>query len=136
MTPDQMDTLNAVAQDLARKANAQDLGRGVGSNTHQNFSMNSLAAESGVPSAVGGFLQHLPVVGQTIGMAKAIGNTVYKSKDEVMRARLAEMLLNPQETAGVLELAMQQPGKWKQLLSSPALQAAPGILGMSLPAAQ
>jgi hypothetical protein len=136
MTPDQMSTLQAVAQDLARKANAQDLGRGVGSNTFQNFSMNSLAESSGMPSAVGGLFNMIPGVGTAVNVAKAAGGALYKSKDEVMKQRMAQMLLNPQETAGLMELALAQPGKVAQLLRNPRLQALPGIMGASLPAAE
>jgi hypothetical protein len=136
MTPDQMSTLQAVAQDLARKANAQDLGRGVGSNTFQNFAMNSLAESSGMPSAVGGLFNMIPGVGTAVNVAKAAGGALYKSKDEVMKQRMAQMLLNPQETAGLMELALAQPGKVAQLLRNPRLQALPGIMGASLPAAE
>ena len=136
MTPDQMSTLQAVAQDLARKSNAQDLGRGVGSNTFQNFSMNSLAESSGMPSAVGGLFNMIPGVGTVANVAKAAGGALYKSKDEVMKQRMAQILLNPQETAGLMELALAQPGKVAQLLRNPRLQALPGIMGASLPAAE
>lgn len=136
MTPDQMSTLTAVAQDLARKSNAQDLGRGVGSNTFQNFAMNSLAESSGMPSAVGGLLGVIPGVGTVANVAKAAGGALYKSKDEAMKQRMAQMLLNPEETASLLELALTQPGRVKQMLSRSSVQAIPGILGASLPAAQ
>ena len=53
-----------------------------------------------------------------------------------MKQRMAQMLLNPQETAGLMELALAQPGKVAQLLRNPRLQAVPGILGASLPAAE
>lgn len=136
MTPDQMSTLTAVAQDLARKANAQDLGRGVGSNTFQNFAMNSLAESSGMPSAVGGLFNMIPGVGTVANVAKAAGGALYKSKDEVMKQRMAQMLLNPQETASLMDLALAQPGKVARLLRNPQFQALPGIMGASLPAAE
>lgn len=136
MTPDQMSTLKAVAQDLARKSNAQDLGRGVGSNTFQNFAMNSLAESSGMPSAVGGLFGMIPGVGTAVNVAKAAGGALYKSKDEVMKQRMAQMLLNPQETASLMDLALAQPGKVAQLLRNPQFQALPGIMGASLPAAE
>ncbi|MDQ5919168.1 MAG: hypothetical protein QG660_2283, partial [Pseudomonadota bacterium] len=136
MTPDQMSTLTAVAQDLARKANAQDLGRGVGSNTFQNFAMNSLAESSGMPSAVGGLFNMIPGVGTVANVAKAAGSALYKSKDEVMKQRMAQMLLNPQEAASLMDLALAQPGKVARLLRNPQFQALPGIMGASLPAAE
>lgn len=140
MTPEQMDTLVAVAQDLARKSNAQDLGRGVGSNTFQNFAMNNLAQSNGMPSAVGGLFNLVPMASRTAGAVtsagKALGNVIYRSKDEAMRSRMAQALLNPQETAGLMELALTQPGRVAQLLRNPTVQALPGVAGMALPAAQ
>jgi hypothetical protein len=50
MEPQQMDVLTSIAQDLARKTNAQDLGRGVGSDTFQKMSMQNIAAQSGMPT--------------------------------------------------------------------------------------
>jgi hypothetical protein len=53
MTPDQMGSLEGVASDLARKANAQDLGRGAGSDTFQKLAMSNIAERSGAPRVVG-----------------------------------------------------------------------------------
>lgn len=140
MTPEQMNTLISVAQDLARKSNAQELGRGVGSNTFQNFAMNNLAQSGGMPSAVSGLFNLVPMASRTAGAissaGKALGNVIYSSKDEAMRARMAQALLNPQETAGLMELALTKPQRMAQLLRNPTLQALPGVAGMALPAAQ
>ena len=89
-----------------------------------------------MPSAVGGLFNMIPGVGTAVNVAKAAGGALYKSKDEVMKQRMAQMLLNPQETAGLMELALAQPGKVAQLLRNPRLQALPGIMGASLPAAE
>lgn len=139
MTPQQMATLNNVAQDLARKANAQNLGRGTGSNTFQNFAMDNLAAQSGMPSAVSVAANLIPGLGAVGSMAKATGNIVYKSKDELMKQRMADLLLNPQAAAGVMEKAVQ-PGRIGQALQNSigpqnvdrlmgVGSVAPGVLG-------
>jgi hypothetical protein len=94
MNPEQLQTLDAIAQDLARKANAQNLGRGVGSNTYQNLAMQNMAHQAGLPMG----LLELPVVGR--GM-----NWLYKNADEKMQEALAKALLNPQETAALIRSA-------------------------------
>ena len=141
MSPDQMATLNNVAQDLARKSNAQNLGRGVGSNTFQNFAMDNLAAQSGMPSAVSMVANLVPGLGTVGNLAKATGNMIYKSKDELMKGRMADLLLNPQAAADVMENAAK-PGRLSQALNNAIgpqnvdklIQygsSAPGILGAS-----
>jgi len=115
MSPDQMMTLNNVAQDLARKSNAQNLGRGPGSNTFQNFAMDNIAAQSGMPSAVSMLANLVPGMGTVGGLAKATGNLIYKSKDEVMKGRMAELLLDPVKAASVMESAVQ-PGRIGQVI--------------------
>lgn len=111
MDPSQMATLNNVAQDLARKSNAQNLGRGTGSNTFQNFAMDNLAAQSGMPSGVSMVANLFPnIAGSIGGVVKSAGNLVYKSKDELMKQHMADLLLNPKAAAGVMEQAVQ-PGR-------------------------
>lgn len=141
MSPDQMATLNNVAQDLARKSNAQNLGRGVGSNTFQNFAMDNLAAQSGMPSAVSMVANLVPGLGTVGNLAKATGNMIYKSKDELMKSRMADLLLNPQAAADVMENAAK-PGRLSQAFNNAIgpqnvdklIQygsSAPGIFGAS-----
>jgi len=117
MEPGQMTTLNNVAQDLARKSNAQNLGRGAGSNTFQNFAMDNLAAQSGMPSGVSMIANLIPGLGSLGGVVKSAGNLIYKSKDELMKQQMADLLLNPQAAAGVMEQAVQ-PGRIGQALQN------------------
>lgn len=100
MTPDQMNTLNAVGQDLARKANAQNLGRGVGSDTFQKLSMNNIAQRSGMPRLAGGLLE-LP------GISRAT-RWMYQGADDQAQGLLANALLSPQEAAALMEAASKQ----------------------------
>lgn len=147
MTPDQMMTLNNVAQDLARKSNAQNLGRGTGSNTFQNFAMDNLAAQSGMPPAVStlGNVLTLGAGSKIMGGAKLIANKIYQGSDDAMKQRMADLMLDPRAAAGVMENAVK-PGRIGQALQNRigadgvekinyGASVAPGVLGaaFSLP---
>jgi hypothetical protein len=126
MAPDQMATLESIAQDLGRKANAQDLGRGVGSDTFQKLSMSNIAQQSGMPRTVGGLLD-LPGVSRATAWA-------YRDTDQKMQALLADALLDPKKAA---ELMARADKKWlsdnpkiRRLLEQSAVRGA-GLLGMS-----
>ena len=97
MGPQGMSTLNSVAADLARKANAQELGRGVGSNTFQNFAMDNVAQQSGIPRAVGGLLD-LPLISRGVAWT-------YRTTDQKVRDSLADALLSPQKAAALMSQA-------------------------------
>lgn len=150
MSPEQMQSLTAVAQDLARKSNAQDLGRGVGSNTFQNFAMDNLAQSMGVPSAVKSLAGVIPGLSPTATLvakgAQGVGGLAYKNADQLIRRDMAQALLNPQAAARLMEAA-NDPGMMARVLQSlPAkvkqaippedllrlMQASPGIGGMAL----
>lgn len=150
MTPEQLSTIQSVAKDLARKANAQDLGRGVGSNTFQNFAMDNLAQQGGMPSAVRSTLGAIPGLSPTMTLlskgAGALGNMAYKNSDEAMRQAMAKALLDPKASAALMESAGKPSALVKMLQKLPQdklpaddvlrlLQAMPGIAGTAtLPA--
>lgn len=94
MTPEQMSLLNNVARDLARKSNAQDLGRGVGSDTFQKGAMANIAERSGAPGLVGGML-NLPGVNKLAKFA-------YSGPDEQIETEIARSLLDPQTAAKLM----------------------------------
>jgi len=100
MTPDQMGTLNAIGQDLARKANAQNLGRGVGSDTFQKLSMNNIAQQSGMPRLAGGLLE-FP------GISRAT-RWIYQGADEKAQGLLSDALLNPAQAADLMRKVSEQ----------------------------
>lgn len=120
-----MSTLNAIAADLARKTSAQDLGRGVGSNTFQNFAMDNIAAQSGLPQAVGGLL-NLPGISRAASWA-------YRETDQKVKSALADAMLNPKLAAELMQKAdqrwMQQNPALRQALEQAALRPGPGLLG-------
>lgn len=148
LTPEQLATVTNVAKSLGRVGNATDLGRGVGSNTFQNLAMDNLAAQGGVPSAVSilaNFVPGMHGLGNVIsGAAGKVGGLMYKSADQNMRARLADLLLDPATASQVMEAA-SKPGAMQRLVQKAAgtndqqtiadllryLQAAPAVAGMS-----
>lgn len=150
LSPEQMKTVTSVAQDLARKANAQDLGRGVGSNTFQNFAMDNLAQTMGVPSAVKSLAGVVPGLSPTATLiakgARAATGLAYKHSDEIMRQQIAQALLNPQVAADLMSKASQPtliarainqlpPSVVKQLPPQDViklLQAMPGVTGAAV----
>lgn len=150
MGPQKMQSLESVAKDLARKANAQDLGRGPGSNTYQNFAMDNLAQSMGVPSAVKGIAGLIPGMSPTMTLlakgAQGVGGLAYKNADEAIRKDMAQALLNPQASARLMELASQPGALAKALQALPPnmqkalppeeilrlLQASPGLAGVGL----
>jgi len=100
MSPDQMSTLTGIAKDLARKSNAQDLGRGVGSDTFQKLAMSNIAQQSGVPRLMGGLME-------TPGISRAT-RWIYSDADQAMQGLLADAFLNPKMSAGLMERASKQ----------------------------
>ncbi len=103
MTPEQMKTLTNIAEDLARKVNAQDIGRGVGSDTVQKLAMTNIAAQSGMPRVVGGLLD-APGVGRAT-------NWVYRDADQKILQQLADVMLDPKRAA---QLMTEQQRTWLQ----------------------
>lgn len=141
MTPEQMATLNGIGADLSRSAAAADMGRGAGSNTFQNFAMDNLAAQSGMPPAVGalGNILTLGAGSKLMGAAKAISNKIYQGSDDAMKSRMADILLDPQAAATVMENSVK-PGRLGQALQNAigkggvdklnyGMSVSPGVLG-------
>jgi hypothetical protein len=99
MTPDQMGSLEGVAGDLARKANAQDLGRGAGSDTFQKLALSNIAERSGAPGVVGTALD-LP------GVSK-VAKFLYREPEEKIQTLIAKSLLEPKSAAQLMEDAIR-----------------------------
>lgn len=129
MRPDQMATLEAIGADLARKANAQDLGRGVGSDTFQKLAMDNIAARSGAPRVVGGAM-NLP------GVSK-VAKFLYSGPEEQIQSLIAKSLLDPKMAAGLMARSpAMPPGRTtaQMLLANPgrAAQIGSGTAGLAL----
>lgn len=126
LAPGQRDTIQAVAEDFARRSNAQNLGRVVGSNTFQNFAMANIAEQSGAPRTVGGLL-NMPGVSRATAWA-------YRDTDQKVKDLLADALLDPKKAADLMVRAdkrwLSDNPKTRQLLEQTVMRGG-GLLGMS-----
>lgn len=129
MTRKQQMTIDAIAQDLARKAAADEAGRGIGSNTFQNFAMQDLAQAAGMPGAALSTLSRVPGLGLIGGAARAAGNAALSTAEQTMKNKLADTLLNPAETARLLKLA-QNKETMKATLTKQQLRKIPALIGI------
>jgi hypothetical protein len=130
LTPEQFATVENIARDLARKANAQDLGRGVGSDTFQKLSMQNIAQQSGMPRAVGGLLE-LPGVNRATAW-------MFRDTDQQIQSLIADALLDPKKAAGLLSKTDQKFLKNNPVargLLEQSLLRGGGLLGLSAPEA-
>lgn len=134
MSPQQTTTLNQIGDQLARRANASDLGRGAGSNTAQNLAgqnlLHSFLGPFGMSdTALGRMAQS--AVGKTI--ARPYGFAAQAAEPDIQKA-LTEAMLDPRKAAKLLQ---QYPNSrlaqilWhRQGLLGPATQTATqGLLG-------
>lgn len=128
LTPAQLQTLNNVAADLSRKASADELGRGIGSNTFQNLAMNGIAEAAGIPSFVSGLLQTLPTK-YMVNSAGMVGKKLYAGPEEELRSIISRAMLNPKEAARIMKLPMQVSPTQHALRR---MGNFPGVLGASI----
>lgn len=111
MEPEQMAALEGVARDLARKANANELGRAAGSNTAQNLVSDNLLAQLGGPFGLreGGTIHTV--------LATVLGRPVQwiaHASQPQLQSALAEAMLDPQRAAQLLRL-VQLPNASQRL---------------------
>ncbi len=95
MDPTQMELLTNIGKDLARKGNAQELGRGVGSDTFQKMTLSNIAERSGAPGVVNGAL-NLP------GVSK-VAKFLYSEPEEKIQTLIGQALLDPQMGAQLMQ---------------------------------
>lgn len=113
MSPDQMATLNGVAQDLSRRAAVEDMMRGIGSNTAQNLAthniMSQIAGPLGLPSSVSEKLMGTLLTTPYLGGILEFGA---KSGEAALQRELANTLLDPIRAADLMKRARaaQMPG--------------------------
>lgn len=112
MEPDQMQTLNGVASDLARRAAAHDIGGIGGSRTAQHLSSQNLMRQVAGPL---GMPQSWAESG-LLGTAARPLDWMMKKQDPVIQQKLAEALLDPEMAARLLGIATRNPGKAAGLL--------------------
>jgi hypothetical protein len=88
-----------VASDLARKANAQDLGRGAGSDTFQKLALSNIAERSGAPAWWGRRW--------TCRACRRWRSSSTASRKRRSRALIAKSLLEPKTAAQLMEDAIK-----------------------------
>lgn len=98
MTPAQNNALTSILLDLQRSNAAQNVGRGVGSDTVQKLAYLNILDEAGVPSVLRNF-GPAQVVGGLTGRA---ADAAYARANRELANRLAEVMLDPAEAATLM----------------------------------
>jgi len=133
----QMTTIRQVGEQLARRANADELGRAVGSNTGQNLASQNVLRQFlgplGLPQNMGERAAQ-STLGQTL--LRPMQFVAAAGEPRILQ-RLADASLNPQEAQRLLRLAQTNPRLaqmiWARqgLLAPLGQQAVGGLLGNS-----
>jgi len=105
MSPQGLNSLQRVDEDLARSALAQTAGRGPGSDTIQKLAYSNMMQQSGLPA----WATALPRAVGVGGMLQRIGDVGYKSANQEMSGKLAQALLNPQDAAALMQAGVVTP---------------------------
>lgn len=100
LTPKQMATVNNLARDLARRANADELGQGVNSDSVQKLAMTNIMEKAGLPVWASALSPRLS--GLIGGVASRGAGVLYKDAGEKVQRTLANLLLNPKESAAAM----------------------------------
>lgn len=129
MTPEQMQSITGVAQDLARKAQAADLGAVRGSPTAQYLSsqnlMRQVAGPLGIPS---GWME-----GTALQSIARPLDFAMKRADPAVQQMLAQALLDPDFARQLMMIAQQQGGIMSPMLARSGPVAAPLLGGLMAP---
>lgn len=128
MEPSQMQTLDAIKQDLLRADYANTAGKGVGSDTVQKLAYSNLLDQAGVPSLV----RALPGAGTIGGIAQRVGKRAYQDANDQMRTRLAQALLDPSQAAALMDAGMVSPQMVQAMNKARRIGAGAGALAPAL----
>ena len=120
LSPEYMNGLTNIQQDLARAQFAQNAGRGAGSDTVQKLAFSNMADQSGL-----GMLSKLPGMTFTGNVLQNIAKMGYGPQNEKLLAKLIDAGMNPQEAARMMEFAAQQTARQ----SNNYVPRAMGLLG-------
>ena len=127
MTPEQLNVLQNIQSDLARKASAEELGRGIGSNTFQNLAMQDLAQAAGYPGAmIARGVNRIPLVGEILTDLAEKG---VESKNQLMKNELADILLDPKRTSELLRKPESEISKY---FKSNKYGVVPAVVGSAI----
>lgn len=127
--PAQINKLDAILEDVRRVNFAQTAGRGVGSDTVQKLAYSNLIDSAGIPTWLRA-MAPAQVAGNVMGRG---ADALYGRANREMAARLAEMLLDPQQSAQAMQLAAQlsRPSAAANALragATPLLMSAPALV--------
>ena len=117
--PAELQTIENIGRDIARKANFQDLTRGAGSDTFQKMAMANMAEKSGIPLSV----LEMPILNFTL-------KKMYENPTNRMQEQLAQVLLNPQLTAKLIAQAAPQE-RGRLMAAALQKQLTPAMFGAS-----
>ena len=125
LEPEQLDTVNAVKQDVLNQNYANTAGRGVGSNTVQNLAYSNMLDSAGVPN----FVRNNGVLSTVGNIAGRIGKTLYGDANNRIAAELSEVLLDPKKAAWVMANAKVSPkaAMLAKMLEQTITKSAPAI---------
>lgn len=123
LTPEQNTTIRQIGEQLGRRANADELGRAVGSNTAQNLASQNVLRQFlgplGLPQSIGERAAQ-STLGQTV--LRPLQWAAQTGEPRILQ-QLANASLNPQEAARLLQLAQRNPRL------AQAIWARQGLLG-------
>jgi hypothetical protein len=111
MTPQQMQTLEAVREDLARAVLARDNAGIAGSDTVKKLAYSNLIDRAGVPTFLREFAP-TQIVGNILARR---GDAAYSAANRDLSHQLAMTLLNPKEAARVMGKAM--PSRYDEIIA-------------------
>jgi len=105
VSPEKLNALNAIKQDLARNQFAENAGRGVGSDTIQKLAYGNMLNQINLPNLL-----------RRRGLAETAGNLLARASDVVygkankeLANQFAQTLLSPQQAASYMEIAKTIP---------------------------
>lgn len=128
MDPRQLQQLNAIREDLARKVAAENVGRGVGSDSIQKLAYSNMVDAAGVPSWLRN-MTGMQVMGNLAGRG---ADAVYGRANREMASRLADAAIDPGTIARLLTIATETPrAPYSDILTkllAPGALALPGVV--------
>lgn len=132
LSPEQLQTINQVGEQLARRANATDLGRATGSNTAQNLISQNVLRQFmgplGLPQSMGERAAQSTLMQSLMRPMQFVG----KLGEQNVMTHLQNAALDPQMAAGLL-LMKQNPAIARALWARQGLLGAPTLgLGQAL----
>jgi hypothetical protein len=120
MTPEQMNTLNSVKEDLIRQVQANNMAGTAGSDTVKKLAYSNLIDRAGVPT----FLREFAPT-QTTGNLLARGaDSIYGKANRDLQQKLADTLLDPQEAGRMMRQV--GPSRFSHLIDALVQQAIAG----------